>query len=335
MSAEPRPTDAGPGRRSVLLLGAGAAAALLSGCTLNNPYSSDKTPAAKAVRDLSPDVGLAVKAVVQIRTQDNLLTDTAIAFPALAARLGGLRALHRAQLDALIAAVPERVDTSATGAKVAPPGDRADALLNAGTAEFGLRDGLDRLALVAQSGSFARLLASMAAGTTQHTVAARLLAGLHHPMPALRLPVVPAAKVGLDALQTTLAAEHAAVAVYAFLGAQASQSRQPKLYDTLDAAYGDHRGLRDQLTVMIHALGAVPTPAAVAYDLPTATRTSAQMTDAALLVERRIASTYGQLVENTAGAERRWALVALDGAAERLLELRGTPEMFPGSATRS
>jgi len=335
MGAPGRPTEPGPGRRALLLGGVGAGAAWLTGCTLNNPYSSDKTPAAKAVRDLAPDVGVAVRAVVLIRTQQNALTDTVVAFPSLAGRLSGLRALHQAHLDTLVAAVPKRVDTSATGATVAPPAHASAALLAAGAGEFGLRDELDRLALSAESGTFARLLASMASGTTQYAVRARLLAGQHDQVPVLRLPQVATAKVGLDALQATLAAEHAAVAVYAYLGAQASQSRQPALYTLLDTTYRTHRGLRDQLTVLISRSGAVPTPAAVAYDLPTPTRTTAEMTDAALLVERRIASTYGQLVENTAGAERRWALVALDGAAVRLLELRGTPEMFPGSAPRS
>ncbi|WP_183407143.1 DUF4439 domain-containing protein [Nocardioides marmorisolisilvae] len=328
------PSEHGPDRRSVLLVGLGAGAALLSGCTLNNPYSSDKTPAAKAVRDLSPDVAVAVKAVVLIRTQVNLLGDTVTAFPSLASRLSGLRTLHQAHLDALIAAVPKRVDTSTAGAQVQPPGEAAQALLNAGSGELGLREELDRLALQAESGSFARLLGTMSAGIAQQTLKARVLGG-HHQLAALRLPVVARAKVGLDALQDALAAEHAALAVYAFLGAQASQSRQPALYATLSTAYSDHRRSRDQLTVMISALGAVPTPAAVAYDLPARVRTTSEMTDAALLVERRIASTFGLLIESTAGAERRWALVALDQAAVRQLELRGTPEMFPGSAIRS
>jgi hypothetical protein len=139
----------------------------------------------------------------------------------------------------------------------------------------------------------------------------------------------------LEALQDTLAAEHAAVAVYGFLGAQASQSRQPALFEALETAYRAHRKKRDQITVMISRRAATPTPAAVAYDLPTRTRTTRELTDAALLVEHRIAQTYGQLIESTADAERRWALVALNDAAISQLEFRGTPEMFPGSASRS
>src|SRR5689334_10673804 len=142
-----RPNQVGPDRRTVLLAGVGAGAALLSGCTLNNPFSSDKTPAAKAVRDLSPDVAVAVRAVVEIRTQANVLTDTVIAVPSLAAPLTSLRALHQTHVDALIAAVPKRVDLSDPGAKVQPPPDRANALLNVQAGEAGLRDRLDALAL--------------------------------------------------------------------------------------------------------------------------------------------------------------------------------------------
>lgn len=142
----------------------------------------------------------------------------------------------------------------------------------------------------------------------------------------------------LEAEQATLAGEHAAVYLYGVLGAQASQSRQPALYARLVDAFHVHRRRRDQLTVVIAAAGADPVPAEVSYDLPGPARTSsgsdaaAELNDAALQVERRIARTYGQLVESTAGAERRWALVALDDSAVRQLEFRGTPEMFPGTA---
>jgi hypothetical protein len=140
----------------------------------------------------------------------------------------------------------------------------------------------------------------------------------------------------VEAQQATLAGEHAAVYLYEVLGAQASQSRQPVLYARLLDAFRVHRKRRDQLTVAIAAAGADPVPSEVSYDLPGPTGPgaddAAELNDAALRVERRIARTYGQLVESTAGAERRWALVALDDSAVRQLEFRGTPEMFPGTA---
>jgi hypothetical protein len=136
----------------------------------------------------------------------------------------------------------------------------------------------------------------------------------------------------LEAQQATLAGEHAAVYLFGVFGAQASQSRQPVLYARLLDAFRVHRRRRDQLTATIAATGADPVASEVTYDLPAAMGTAAELNDAALQVERRIARTYGQLVESTAGAERRWALVALDDSAVRQLEFRGTPEMFPGTS---
>jgi hypothetical protein len=140
----------------------------------------------------------------------------------------------------------------------------------------------------------------------------------------------------LEAQQATLAGEHAAVYLLGVFGAQASQSRQPALYARLLEAFRVHRKRRDQLTVQIAAAGAKPVAAEVSYDLPASMASGSgegapELNDAALQVERRIARTYGQLVESTAGAERRWALVALDDSAVRQLEFRGTPEMFPGT----
>jgi hypothetical protein len=136
----------------------------------------------------------------------------------------------------------------------------------------------------------------------------------------------------LEAQQATLAGEHAAVYLFGVFGAQASQSRQPALYAGLLDAFHAHRKRRDQLSATIAAGGAEPVAAEVAYDLPASMATAPELNDAALQVERRIARTYGQLIESTAGAARRWALVALDDSAVRQLEFRGTPEMFPGTA---
>jgi hypothetical protein len=138
--------------------------------------------------------------------------------------------------------------------------------------------------------------------------------------------------IPLDALQATLAGEHAAVYLYGVFGAQASESRQPALYDRLLMSFRLHRKRRDQLTAMIAGRGADPVASEVTYDLPDLITTVAELNDAALQVERRIVETYGQLIESTAGAERRWALVALDDSAVRQVEFRGTPEMFPGTS---
>ena len=135
----------------------------------------------------------------------------------------------------------------------------------------------------------------------------------------------------LEALQATLAGEHAAVALFSVLGAQSSESTQPTLYAALGTAYRVHRGRRDQLTAMIVAEDATPVAAEVSYELPNAARNAAELTDAALQVESRISTTYGQLIGSSSGADRRWGIAALNDSAVRQLAFRGTPEMFPGT----
>lgn len=148
-------------RRALL---AGGTAVLLGGCSVNNPLSNEKTPAAQAVPRLAPDVAVAVEAVTRIQATATALTATGQAHPALATRLAGLAELHQAHLAAVRDAVPDRVDTSAT-ATPAPVAPRpAVALSNQVAAERTLHDQLVALAMRAESGPFARLLGSMAAG---------------------------------------------------------------------------------------------------------------------------------------------------------------------------
>lgn len=156
----PRPT-----RRAVLSGAAGVVA--VAGCSLNNPLSEERTPAARAVRDLDPDVAVAVEAVTLIRSARTAVEATGGRHVALAPRLAGLDALHSAHLDALVDAVPEGVDTSATGTPYAVPAGTAAALARLTGAERSLHDGLLGLAVRARSGPFARLLGSMTAGISQ------------------------------------------------------------------------------------------------------------------------------------------------------------------------
>jgi Domain of unknown function (DUF4439) len=135
----------------------------------------------------------------------------------------------------------------------------------------------------------------------------------------------------IDALQTTLAAEHAAVYLYGVFGARTSQSGTPDLYASLRAAYDAHRTSRDDLTGEIATAGETPVAAATAYDLPTGLDTAAGVTRAARDLERACAETYSALVAQTTGERRRWAVELLTNAAIRELDFRGTPEIFPGA----
>jgi hypothetical protein len=134
----------------------------------------------------------------------------------------------------------------------------------------------------------------------------------------------------VEALQTTLAGEHAALYVYGALGAQTSQSGTPTLYAALTDAYDAHRARRDQLVAMLTDLGAAPVAAEPAYELPANLGNPDAVTDRALELERSCAATYGYLVANSATEDRRFAVNLLIQTAVRELAFRGTPETFPG-----
>lgn len=134
----------------------------------------------------------------------------------------------------------------------------------------------------------------------------------------------------VEALTTTLAAEHAAVYVLGALGAQTSRSATPTLYADISAAYDEHRARRDQLIRMVRDQGAEPVAAEPAYELPADLSTVDRVTAHALRLERSCAATYAFLVASSPQQQRRWAITALTTTAVRELAFRGTPEIFPG-----
>ena len=135
----------------------------------------------------------------------------------------------------------------------------------------------------------------------------------------------------IDALQTTLAAEHAAVFLYGVLGGRTLRSETPALFDAISAAYAAHRARRDHLVREITDLGAEPVAAEAAYDVPQPLQTPKQVERAGLELERSCAATYAYLVASTVDGRRRWAIEALTETAVRELAFRGTPETFPGA----
>jgi uncharacterized protein DUF4439 len=134
-----------------------------------------------------------------------------------------------------------------------------------------------------------------------------------------------------EALQTALAAEHAALYVYGALGAQTSQSGAPTLFAALTDAYDAHRARRDQLVAILTDLGEQPVPAEPVYELPKNLDSTDAVTARALEIERSCASTYAYLVANSPAPERRLAVNLLIQTAVRELAFRGTPETLPGS----
>lgn len=134
----------------------------------------------------------------------------------------------------------------------------------------------------------------------------------------------------LEALQATLAAEHAAVHVYAVIGGRISVEGNPVTAARLRAAYDVHRARRDQLRSVIADLGRVPQPAAAGYQVDAYARDPVALVAVALTTEQRCAAVYAQLVSASTGKHRRWAIEALTDAALRELELGGAPDTYPG-----
>ena len=135
----------------------------------------------------------------------------------------------------------------------------------------------------------------------------------------------------LDALQDTLAAEHAALWTYGVLGARTSQGASPGLYDTLTAAYRRHRSRRDQLRLMVADAGGEPVAAAPAYELDGRLLRPAALEAAALDLEVSGVETMLALVAQSSGTVRSWALSEATWSAAWQLELGGAAQTWPGA----
>ena len=158
------PPAGGPSRRSVVVAGFGAiAGVVLAGCS-NEPAKGSRKPAAPA--GLAPDVNVATKALAEIEAVRLAVGHTLKRFPEARGTLAPLMALHRTHEATLVDAVPERARPSSSPAPYRVPRRQAKALASVAAREQRLHDTLDTLALRAQSGQFARLLASM--GTALH-----------------------------------------------------------------------------------------------------------------------------------------------------------------------
>jgi Domain of unknown function (DUF4439) len=131
----------------------------------------------------------------------------------------------------------------------------------------------------------------------------------------------------LDALQTVLGGEHAAVYAYGIVGARVT-ARTAEAMARL--GYDTHVQRRAAVAALIVAAGGQPVPAAPAYDLAVPARTPAQAEALAGIVEERAAVTYASLVAASAGAIRSSAAAWLTDAAVRQAGWSGRAATFPG-----
>jgi Domain of unknown function (DUF4439) len=129
------------------------------------------------------------------------------------------------------------------------------------------------------------------------------------------------------ALQSALAAEHAAVYGYGVVGAHLTGSQQA----TATTDWVAHQVARDRLEAMLRSAGgSQPTAAAVAYQLPIPVRNAGQAVALAVVLEDRIATAYLGLVVLSNAAIREYGAQQVQASALRAAAWRGSTVAFPG-----
>ncbi len=135
----------------------------------------------------------------------------------------------------------------------------------------------------------------------------------------------------LDALQATLAGEHAAVYGYGIVGAQVTSVADLR---AARAGYDAHRARRAALVSLVSSHGGQPVAADPAYDVGGPVTTPAQAKALAGRIEGAAAGPYADLVAAADGPLRTTAAGWLRDAAVRGAGWIGTAEAFPGLAGR-
>lgn len=130
----------------------------------------------------------------------------------------------------------------------------------------------------------------------------------------------------VQALQTALAAEHAAVYGYGVAGALLTGREQA----AARADWTSHQEARDTLQAMIVKLGAAPVAANAAYDLPFAVRDAQSARRLAAALEDGVTQAYLGLVAVTDTTLRTFGALAMQPPANRAAAWRGSTIAFPG-----
>jgi hypothetical protein len=150
-------------------------------------------------------------------------------------------------------------------------------------------------------------------------------------MPAQRpaaAPLRPQQPESLQALQTALAAEHAAVYGYGVAGAMLTGHDQAKARTGWTA----HQEARDTLHAMIVRLGATPVAASAAYKLPFAVHDARSARRLAAALEDGVTQAYLGLVAVNDNTLRAFGALAMQPPANRAADWRGSTVAFPGMA---
>ncbi|KQV16164.1 hypothetical protein ASE03_26800 [Kitasatospora sp. Root187] len=128
-------------------------------------------------------------------------------------------------------------------------------------------------------------------------------------------------------MQTTLAAEHAAVYGYGVVGA-----RQPAGPQRAEAqtCYLAHQAGRDAWQRLLHADGATPAAAAPGYQLPFPVADAATAKQLAAHIEVQLTGVYAALVAAGSGELRQSAATALREAALHARQWGAEQTALPG-----
>lgn len=134
-----------------------------------------------------------------------------------------------------------------------------------------------------------------------------------------------------DVLQSTLAAEHAAVHLLGHLGGVVPPADQPDLHQLVRERHQRHRAAREYLTTTLRASGETPVAAEAAYALPDDTDDEAAVRREGVRTEELCCEAYATLVASSSNELRAWAMAALDDAARAQVAWGGAPTPFPGA----
>lgn len=130
----------------------------------------------------------------------------------------------------------------------------------------------------------------------------------------------------VQALQSALAGEHAAIYGYGVVGAHL----RGRAFTRAQTAYDVHRARRDQLQQLVVEQRATPVAASAAYRLPRPVATAADAILLATELEERLAAVWVDAVADLRGQLRELAAQVLQDVAVRAATWRGGSVPFPG-----
>jgi hypothetical protein len=140
-----------------------------SACSVD-PGGTPSGPRTIRSAELTPDVRLAVELVAGLQRAVAVTSAAIHRHPPLRASLAPLLAAQRAHLELLDRAVPAHARSAASSVVVRAEPTRQAARAHVVRTAIARRDALNAAAARAESGPFARVLASMGAGLTQRLV---------------------------------------------------------------------------------------------------------------------------------------------------------------------